>query len=83
MSYNLCFTKQENKTRKLYLVIIMSKDLLTHVLVSLPFETMLMLKNVGKKKLFEKIRKNKIMHKSPALYTQVSCSFKENTKHII
>ena len=61
----------------------MSKDLLTHLLVSLPFETMLIPKNVGKKKLFEKIRKNKTMHKSPALYTQVSCSFKENTKHII
>ena len=44
---------------KVYLVIIMSKDLLTYVLVLLPLETisMFMLKNAIKKKLFEKIRK--------------------------
>ena len=39
----------------------MPKDLLTHVLVLLPLETisMFMLKNALKKKLFEKIRKIK------------------------
>ena len=54
---------------KVYLVIIMPKDLLKHVLVLLPLETisMIMLKNAGKKKLFEKIRKNKIIDKSPTL----------------
>ena len=38
----------------------MSKDLLTHVLVLLPLETisMFMLKTAVKKKLLEKIRKN-------------------------
>ena len=47
----------------------MSKDLLKHVLISLPLETisMTMLKNAGNKKLFEKIRKNKITDKSPTL----------------
>ena len=54
---------------KVYLVIIMPKDLLKHVLVLLPLETisMIMLKNAGKKKLIEKIRKNKIIDKSPTL----------------
>ena len=54
---------------KVYLVIIMPKDLLKHVLILLPLETisMIMLKNAGKKKLFEKIRKNKIIDKSPTL----------------
>ena len=58
----------------MYLVIIMSKDLLKHVLVFLTLETilMIMLKNAGKKKLFEKIRKNKIMDKSPTLSKIVS-----------
>ena len=39
----------------------MSRNLLTHVLVLLPLETisMLMLKNAVKKELFEKIRKKK------------------------
>ena len=39
----------------------MSKDLSKHVLILLPLETisMTMLKNAGKKKLFEKIRKKK------------------------
>ena len=47
----------------------MSKDLLKHVLILLPLETilMIMLKNAGKKNLFEKIRKNKITDKSPTL----------------
>ena len=47
----------------------MPKDLLKHVLVLLPLETisMIMLKNAGKKKLIEKIRKNKIIDKSPTL----------------
>ena len=54
----------------------MAKDLLTHVLVLLPLETVLMfmLKNAVKKKIFEKIGKNKIMHKSPTLSKIVSCS---------
>ena len=58
-----------NKTHKVYLVIIMPKDLLKHVLILLPLETilMIMLKNAGKKRLFEKIRKNKIRDKSPTL----------------
>ena len=58
-----------NKTHKVYLVIIMPKDLLKHVLILLPLETILMtmLKNAGNKKLFEKIRKNKITDKSPTL----------------
>ena len=58
-----------NKTHKVYLVIIMPKDLLKHVLILLPLETisMTMLKNAGNKKLFEKIRKNKITDKSPTL----------------
>ena len=45
----------------------MSKGLLTHVLVLLPLEkvSMLMLESAVKKKFFEKIRKNKITHKSP------------------
>ena len=53
---------------------ITSKDLLMHVLVLLPIETILMfmLKNAVKKKLFEKIRKNN--------HSQVSHSFKENMK---
>ena len=48
---------------------ITSKDLLMHVLVLLPIETILMfmLKNAVKKKLFEKIRKNKVTLKSPTL----------------
>ena len=52
---------------------ITSKDLLMHVLVLLPIETILMfmLKNAVKKKLFEKIRKNKIMHKSPTLSKKI------------
>ena len=47
----------------------MSKDLLKHVLISLPLEriSMTKLKNAGNKKLFEKIRKNKITGKSPTL----------------
>ena len=54
----------------------MAKDLLTHVLVLLPLETVLMfmLKNAVKKKIFEKIGKNKIMHKSPTLSKIVPCS---------
>ena len=58
-----------NKTHKVYLVIIMPKDLLKHVLILLPLETisMIMLKNAGKKKPFEKIRENKIIDKSPTL----------------
>ena len=58
-----------NKTHKVYLVIIMPKDLLKHVLILLPLEAilMIMLKNAGKKRLFEKIRKNKIRDKSPTL----------------
>ena len=48
---------------------ITSKDLLMHVLVLLSIETILMfmLKNAVKKKLFEKIRKNKVTLKSPTL----------------
>ena len=47
----------------------MSKDLSKHVLISLPLKaiSMTMLKNAGKKKLFEKIRKKKITDKSPTL----------------
>ena len=46
------------------------------VLVLLHLETisMFMLKNAGKKKVFEKIRKNKVTHKSPTLSKIVSCS---------
>ena len=38
-------------------------------MILLPLETilMIMLKNAGKKNLFEKIKKNKIMDKSPTL----------------
>ena len=47
----------------------MSKDLLKHVSILLPLEIilMIMLKNAGKKNLFEKIRRNKITDKSPTL----------------
>ena len=47
----------------------MLKDLLKHVSILLPLEIilMIMLKNAGKKNLFEKIRRNKIMDKSPTL----------------
>ena len=50
-------TVNANKTSKVYLVIVTLKDLLTHVLVSLPVETvsMFLLKNAVKKKLLEKI----------------------------
>ena len=52
---------------------ITSKDLLMHVLVLLPIETILMfmLKNAVKKKLFEKIRKNKVTHKFPTLLKEI------------
>ena len=55
---------------KVYLVIIMSKDLLTYVLVLLPLETIstFMLKNAIKKKLFEKIRKKTKSCKSLSLF---------------
>ena len=54
----------------------MSKDLLTHVSVLLPLETisMFMLKNAVKEKLFQKIRKSRVTHKSPTLSKIVSCS---------
>ena len=47
----------------------MSKDLLKHVSILLPLEIilMIMLKNAGKKNLFQKIRRNKITDKSPTL----------------
>ena len=47
----------------------MSKDLLKHVSILLPLEIilMIMLKNAGKKNLFEKIRRNKITDKSLTL----------------
>ena len=47
----------------------MSKDLLKHVSILLPLEIilMIMLKNAGKKNIFEKIRRNKITDKSPTL----------------
>ena len=50
-------TVNANKTSKVYLVIVTLKDLLTHVLVLLPVETisMFLLKNAVKKKLLEKI----------------------------
>ena len=50
-------TVNANKTSKVYLVIVTLKDLLAHVLVSLPVETisMFLLKNAVKKKLLEKI----------------------------
>ena len=78
-------TVNANKTRKVYLVIITSKELSIHVLVSLPLETtsMFMLKEklckewckeCCKEKLFEKIRKSKITHKLPTLLKIVSCS---------
>ena len=56
-----------------YLVIITSKDLLTHVLFLLPLETIsrFLLKNAIKKKLFEKIRKKQS-------HTLVSHSFKNS-----
>ena len=56
-----------------YLIIITSKDLLTHVLVLLPLEIILMfmLKNAVKKKLFEKIRKKQN-------HTQISHSSKNS-----
>ena len=64
----------KHETRRVYLAIITSKDILKHVLVSLPLETILMfmLKNAVMKKLFEKIRKNKITGKSPFLSKIVS-----------
>ena len=62
-----------NKTHKIYLVIIMPKDLLKHVLILLPLETilMIMLKNAGKKNLFEKKTKKQN-------HGQISHSFKNS-----
>ena len=59
-----------NKTRKVDLVIISSKGLLTHVLVLLPFEAILMfmLKDAVKKKIWENLKKQS--------YIQVSHTFK-------
>ena len=55
---------------------ITSKDLITFVLVLLPLETILMfiLKNAVKEKLFKKIRKNEVTHKSATCSKIVSCS---------
>ena len=68
----------KHETRRVYLVIISSKDTLKHVLVSLSLETILMfmLKNAVMKKPFEKIRKNKITDKSPFLSKIVSAKTK-------
>ena len=68
----------KHETRRVYLAIITSKDILKHVLVSLPLETILMfmLKNAVMKKLFEKIRKNKTTDKSPFLSKIVSAKTK-------
>ena len=55
---------------------ITSKDLITFVLVLLPLETisMFILKNAVKEKLFKKIRKNEVTHKSATRSKIVSCS---------